>query len=102
MKPRKSMIAAMVCLVWMAHCAVAQPSEEQQKRYPFVNYAANTLHYDSGATRIRAFFARWHTMATNGNSNPKILIIYLFMTDYLFKVLTPSEIVIPSLLPSTN
>lgn len=75
MKPRKSMIAAMVCLVWIAHCAVAQPSEEQQKRYPFVNYAANTLHYDSGATRIRAFFDRWHTMATNGNGSVSIVHI---------------------------
>ncbi len=44
-------------------------------KYKFINYKANTLHYDAGSPSMRRFFGKWQRMVESGQGNISIVHI---------------------------
>ena len=48
---------------------------QEQDRYSFIRYEANTLHYDSAAVPLQTFFQRWQRVVETGSGNLNIVHI---------------------------
>ncbi len=44
-------------------------------KYKFINYKANTLHYDAGSPSMSRFFGKWQRMVESGQGNISIVHI---------------------------
>lgn len=71
MKQLYRIAAAAVVLLLLPCAAVAQKAGE----YPFINYRANTLHYDTASPVMRCLFAKWNRVASTGQGNINIVHI---------------------------
>ena len=64
-------------------CACGQPKSNKAKdplhvdvpEYPFINYDGNNLRYNTSSLSMRAFFDKWHRVATTGQGNLNIVHI---------------------------
>lgn len=72
-------IRHLILTLTLAACPLAytqaQAPNEIKEHYPFINTAANRLHYDSNATAIQHFFAKWRNIDSVANGSINIVHI---------------------------
>lgn len=54
---------------------MASAMSSQAQEYPFINYGANSLHYDSTSATMQALFHKWHRMTQQGDVRINIMHI---------------------------
>ena len=70
----KRRMPILLCLVFaMVSLAVAQPRKVELPQYPFVNYRANVLHYDTASESMNRFFGKWKRMVRSRQGNVSIV-----------------------------
>ena len=62
-------------LMLFAVSATAQMPTVVLPNYKFINYKANTLHYDVGSPAMTSFFNKWQRMVESGQGNISIVHI---------------------------
>ena len=62
-------------LLLMATTVTAQVPTLKLPQYKFVNYRANTLHYDTNSTAMNKFFDKWQRMTDSRKGNISIVHI---------------------------
>lgn len=65
------------CVMLMLLCVtvMAQVPTFVLPKYKFINYKANTLHYDAGSPSMSRFFGKWQRMVESGQGNISIVHI---------------------------
>ena len=65
------------CVMLMLLCVtvMAQVPTVVLPKYKFINYKANTLHYDAGSPSMSRFFGKWQRMVESGQGNISIVHI---------------------------
>lgn len=70
----KSRVLFFVLMLY-AVSATAQMPTVVLPNYKFINYKANTLHYDAGSPAMTRFFNKWQRMVESGQGNISIVHI---------------------------
>ena len=71
----KRLLTTIMCVLVAGIAATAQPKAVDLPQYKFVNYRANTLHFDTSSAKMKRFFERWRTMEKSRQGNLNIVHI---------------------------
>ena len=71
----KRLLYLLIILCIPAFHATAQSNDKDAGQYKFINYKANTLHYDSTSPTMSRFFSKWQRLMKTHQGNLNIVHI---------------------------
>ena len=72
----KRLLSLLTSLLLLSACCNAQPQPvEVPQQYSFILYGDNDLRYNDASPAMKAFFEKWHRVATNHQGNINIVHI---------------------------